>query len=216
MVARIAKLRKPRRGAPPLWVRRLADCWWDRNCSWSDRDITAATLYHLVRAQLGAETNDEESPLLLTVGGNLGADLVGPDATDRDEHLQVGCQLIGIAKSVGIVAIPPAQGDGGRRVMFTEATLKRLHRILRGGIRIPVLCRVRVRPPTGVKTQKPYEMLIDRPDVPARVVVAANKIQGTAWRINHAVLDVLNSQEVRLDNLDLQKKELLQKELIWT
>lgn len=214
LVARIAELRKPRRGRPRLWVRRLAHFWWDRNYSWSDRDIAAATVYHLVRAQLGAETNDQESPLLLTVGASLGADLVGPDATDRDEHLQVGCQLIGIAKSVGIVAIPPARGDGGRRMMFTAATRKRLHRILRGGLRIPVLHRVRDRPPTGVKTQKPYEMLIDRPDVPPRVVVAANKIQGTAWRINHAVLDVLKSQAVRLDNRDLQKKELLQKELI--
>jgi hypothetical protein len=216
LVARIAELRKPReprRGRPPLWVERLAQCWWDRNCSWSDRDIAAITLYHLIRAQLGAETNEEESPRLFTVGGNLGADLIGPDATDRDEHSQVGCQLIGIARSVGIVAIPPAEGDGGRRVMFTEATLKRLHRILRG-IRIPVLRRVRVTPPMGVKTQKPYEMLIDRPDVPARVVVAANKIQGTAWRINYAVLDVLNSREVRLANLDFQKKDLVQKELI--
>jgi hypothetical protein len=193
LVERIAELRGPRRGPgrPPSWVSRLAQSYY------TDRDLAAAILYHLIRARLWVEPGEDDVPYLSTIGTALGADLLGPDTVDRDEPMQIGCELLGVAKHVGLIALPPAKGRGGRRVVLREPTYERLQRIINGGAK-HVLRRVRTEPPTGVRTKKRHDMLIDRPSPPPRVVEAANKIQGTAWRINRAVLALLEKVEEQI------------------
>jgi DNA-directed RNA polymerase len=83
-----------------------------------------------------------------------------------------------------------------------------MQRLINGGAK-HVLHRVRTVPPTGAKTKKPHEMLEPRPPAPPRVVEAANKVQGTAWRINRAVLEALDSPSVRLAEPDLQREWIL-------
>lgn len=202
LVERVAKLRKPRRGARPFWVRRLAESYY------TDRDLAAAILYHLFRARLWAEPNGDDVPYLSTIGTALGADLVGPDTVDHDEPMKIGCPLLGIARRVGIISLSRGKGRGGRRVVLRKLTFERLQRLINGGAK-HVLHRVRKQPPTGVKTEKRPDMLTDRPDAAPRVVEAANKIQGTAWRINRAVLKELDTPAVRLAKPDLQREWIL-------
>jgi hypothetical protein len=199
LVESIAELREPRRGPPELWVRRLRD--------WPGEWLAAAILYHLTRARLWIEPHDHaDSPYLLTIGTALGVDLLGLETADRDEPGVIGCQLLGIAKRVGIIALPQAEGRRGRRVVLTERTFGRLQQIIKGGA-AHVLRRVRTEPPTGVRTKKPYRMQLDRPPAPPRVVAAADKIQGTPWRINRAVLKYLDAPLGRISRQDWRRRQ---------
>lgn len=197
LAQRIGELRMPKRGRPPLWAAKLLH--------WSDDDLAAAILYHLVRARLQTEGGD--FPYFSTIGTTLGTHLVAPNPEDPDEQLTIGCQLLGVAEEVRLTA--RMQGaDGSYRVAFTEPTFRRIERIINGGAK-HVLRRVCTHVPVGVETKKKHSMLLPRPDAPPRVVEAVDKVQGTAWRINRAVLGLLDTPEGRLFEPSLHKELIL-------
>lgn len=163
------------KGRKPLWLLRLG--------AFSARELAAAILYHVFEARIRARDEDLP-PYALSVGSSLGADL----SSDKAEQPIIGVQLLLLAAKVGV--IEPLEDHGGVRVGIRDATHNRLRAIVNGGA-AHIRHRVRVLPPVGVDTKKPHDMLIPRPDAPPRVREAADKVQGTAWRINRAVLDVL-------------------------
>lgn len=179
LTERIRELRwGGKRGRPPLWVEKL----WH----WSDEELAAATLYHLVRAH---HDYDEGFPFFTTIGTALGAALI--EWNDPNEQLTVGCQLLGLAEKEGVTV--KMQGVREEyRVAFSRRSLRRLNRIIIGAAR-HVLRLVREQPPSGeVETRKKYNMRLTRPETPPRVVEAVDKVRGTAWRINLAVLAQLD------------------------
>lgn len=199
LAERIGAGRGPRHGGRPLWARRLEH--------WSDGDLAAAVLFHVVRARLWAESSGVD-PLYSTIGTALGADLVGPGPhTDRDLPIKVGCPLLGIAAETGVIVLVRDDRDG-RHVALAPATYRRIQQLLDGGAP-HVLRRVSRYAPTVVETRKRHDMLVPRAEAPPRVVEAANKVQGTAWRINRAVLNLLDTAEGRLFEPSLEKELIL-------
>jgi DNA-directed RNA polymerase len=188
LAERIGASRAARHGGRPLWVRRLEH--------WSDGDLAAAALFHVVRARLWAESAGID-PLFSTIGTALGADLIGPGPhRDRDLPLKVGCPLLGIAAETRVIALE-TDAHGGVHVALPPSTYRRIQKLLDGGAP-HVLRRVSRYAPTIVETRKRHDMRVPRPDAPPRVVEAANKVQGTAWRINRAVLAVLDAPKSKI------------------
>jgi DNA-directed RNA polymerase len=193
LAERIGASRGPRHGGRPLWVRLLEH--------WGDGDLAAGVLFHVVRARLWAESAGID-PLFSTIGTALGTDLVGPGPhADRDLPMKVGCPLLGIAAKTGVIALHP-DARGGVHVALTRSTYRRIQKLLEGGAP-HVLRRVSPRAPTIVETRKRHDMLVPRPDAPPRVVEAANKVQGTAWRINRAVLAELDAPKDKVTGKDV-------------
>jgi len=187
LVQRISAGRTPGLGRPPAWV--------TETTRWHDKELAAAVLFHIVRARLWAEVSGLD-PLYSTIATALGADLVGLGPhTDRDLPLKVGCPLLDLAEKVGIIALV-RDARNGIHVALTPSTYRRLQQLLDGGAP-HVLHRVSPLPPVGVETRKRHDMLEPRPEAPPRVVEAANKVQGTAWRINRAVLETLDAPRGR-------------------
>jgi hypothetical protein len=184
LVQRIHLLRQPRGpGQPMLWIQRLR--------GWSDNDLAGAILYHLLRVTIWTEEeyDPHDPPYVLTVGTALGAALLGHDA-DRVE--EVGVQLLlDVAQEAGIVETIHNLGRGGIRIRVTDDlfALTQLH--VNEAARRSILSHRPVHPPTEVITRRPLNMLEERPPNPPRVIQAVNKLQGTAWRINRALLEKL-------------------------
>jgi DNA-directed RNA polymerase, mitochondrial len=157
------------------------------------------------------------------VGTALAADLLvgieDPDVldtADRTELLTIGVQLLGLAKHVGIIADVRDPHTGAVHMALADSTYRGIQRLINASAR-HVLTRVCREPPVGVETRKKYSMLLERPLEPLRVIEAANKVQGTAWRINPAVLAVLdhidNHIATELDDT-LSEGQKLQRERI--
>lgn len=201
---------------------RRRSLWVGRLLGRGDKDLAAAILYHIVRARLWAEEANLD-PLLSTVGTTLAADLLvgieDPDVLDtcdRTELLTIGVQLLGLAKHVGIIANVRDPHTGAVHMALTDSTYRGIQKLINSSAR-HVLTRVHRQPPVGVDTRKKYSMLLPRAPVPIRVVEAANKVQGTAWRINRAVLEVLDHTDqhtaTELDDT-LSEGQKLQRERI--
>jgi len=170
------------KGNKPLWLRRLG--------LHTARELAAAILYHVFESRLRADSADV-APYALSIGTALGADFMD----DAGEGPVIGVQLLHLAAQAGV--IEPLANDNGVRVVIAQPTFDRLKAIVDGAA--PHIRRkVRTVPPRGVETKQPHRMLIPRPDVPMRVLEAADKVQGTAWRVNSRVLDVLRSADVQL------------------
>jgi DNA-directed RNA polymerase len=176
------------RGRPAKWTKLLG--------AWSDSDLAAAILFHIVRARLWADSAGTD-PLLSTIGTALGTDLAGAGPhPDPDLPLKVGCALLGVAVDQEIIVLVP-DGTGGVHVALAPSTYRRVQRLLDGGAP-HVLSRVSASPPTTIETRMRHDMRLDRAEVPLRVHEAANKVQGTAWRINRAVLEALDAPKSRI------------------
>ncbi len=190
LAERIGVARAARHGGRPLWVKHLGH--------WSNEDLAAAVLFHIIRARLWAESAGMD-PLFSTIGTALGTDLVGAGPhTDRDLPVKVGCPLLGISAEakVGVIALVN-DPNGGHHVALTRSTFRRIQQLLDGSAP-HVLHRVSRYAPTVVDTRKRHDMHIPRPDAPMRVIEAANKVQGTPWRINRAVLAALDAPKRRI------------------
>lgn len=181
LAARIGELRKPSRGRPQAWTHELMQ--------WSDRDLAAAILYHVIRTRLALQ-DDDLPPYASTIGTSLGTDLSAGDP------LMIGCQLLGVAEEVGLIEFVEDVRHG-IRVRLKDPTFKRLQRIVNGAAP-HVRHGVRKQPPTGVEVKRKHSMLLPRPDAPTRVAEAADKVQGTAWHINQEVLRELTTTDAQL------------------
>lgn len=165
------------RGRRPAWLKSLGHH--------SSQDLAAATLYAIVESHIRAQ-DEPTSPLLLSVSARLG-DAVLPGA-DEQERVLVGVQLLGLTERAGIIE-PLEDSGAGIHVSISDPTFERFAAIVNGGVRH----WVRPHRPRGVKIKQPPVMKISRPEVPPRVEEAADKVQGTAWRINSYVLNTLLS-----------------------
>src|SRR5258706_1119303 len=173
------------RGRPPLWVTQLREE--------SSAELAAAILYAIVESRLWVESqpgSNPDSPLVSSVAGRLGRNLgLGSD----ELGLQIGGQLLHLAALAGIIA-PFLDGDDeGRRVVLLPATRQRLA-VYVNGSGAAVRRLVRTVPPRGVSVKLRHDMKEERQDAPPRVEEAADKVQGTAWRINTALLDTMLSR----------------------
>jgi DNA-directed RNA polymerase len=212
LAARIRELRKQhsrsdRRGRRPHW--------FNETLGLTDRELAAAILWRVLQSRLWAQEDEGEEdrgetrelPLLLTVGTDLGADLlarydpktrefdIDPDAVARNLPEYVGVELLGIAESVGLIVTIPAEGRSGHRVTLAEMPFERLQRLVNGASKH---VHVTTTPPvTNVKVRKPHEMLEARPSPLLRVIMATDKLQRTPWRINQRVLEVLEEAQAQ-------------------
>jgi DNA-directed RNA polymerase len=201
LVARLDVLRGLRvPGRPALWVAKLKMV--------PTRELAAAILYHVLRAHIWAQEQHAPPPFLSTVATDLGADLVGPDTKDRDEPLKVGVALLDIARELGIVE-PERDPTGGIHLVLADATFRRMRRIINGSTR-HVLTLLRPAAPVGIPPiRRPSEMLLDRADVPLRVREAADKVQQTPWRINRAVLAIVDGAKDLVQRADVDNRRVI-------
>jgi DNA-directed RNA polymerase len=184
---------RPRgKGRPPLWINALGH----RTTS----DIAAGTIYVILQALIRVASeddvhdvaaDDDALPLLLTVGSTLGAAL-RPTALEKEQQ-QVGVQLLGLAALAKVIDSFTDRPEGASaRIELTAAGYTQIAELVNGGAS-HAKSAVRTHPPTGAEVKRPRDMKLPRPDAPMRVVEAADKVQGTAWRINHYTLNTLRT-----------------------
>jgi DNA-directed RNA polymerase len=107
----------------------------------------------------------------------------------------------------------PTGSRSGVPVVLREAFRDRFAQIVDGGA-VHVLTRVHKEPPQGVRTKRKQSMMLPREEVPPQVVRACDRVQGTAWRINRAVLAALDTPEGRLAGTKLRPEVLKARELV--
>jgi DNA-directed RNA polymerase len=205
LAARIKELRSPGGGVgrPRAWI--------DETLRWSDRELAAAIMWHVLRSQLWtAEEEEKDSPLLSTVSTAIGADLlarynpetreydIDPKAIAKDLPMKVGGALLWIAENdVRLIDTTPAPGRSDYRVTLADPSREQLQRLI-DNAKTHVRSFVTTTPPTTtVKVRKKPSMREERPTPPLRVVMAANKVQSTPWRINRRVLEALENEQTQ-------------------
>lgn len=183
LVGHLEKARAPKHtpGAHPRWVRVLAHV--------SSETIAATIFYHVLRAHLQAENREKDLPFLSTIGADLGADLLPQDRDNRDNlPMKIGTALLEEAREHGLIE-SWRDARGGIRVIFARPTQARLDALIAGAK--PTPHRVRAPDCHSVTTRKPHAFLLQRPAASRLALDAAHKIQGTAWRVNRAMLAAL-------------------------
>lgn len=183
LVKRLDDARAPKHnpGPRPLWVRTLS--------GQSSEALASTIFFHVLRVHLWAESRENEAPFLSTIAADLGSDLLDPDRDNRDNlPMKIGAALLEEARLAGVVETWRDKRNG-LHVVFSRPTAQRFEKLLEGAN--PPPHKLTPPPREAITTHKPHAFMIQRPAEPEMALVAAHKVQSTAWRVNTQMLAVL-------------------------